>query len=123
MSGGTRAPTRAPRGRPAPGGRLARLGPRLAWALVALLALACAALAAALLSDDDEPDGAKATAGGEVKAPEPGGRPVGFPVRVEDAPSAVAVGPRVVWVVHEGSGTIGAVDPRRNELIGTPIAV
>ena len=48
---------------------------------------------------------------------------MGFPVDVDDAPSAVAVGPRTVWVVHEGSGTLATVDPRRNEMVGALISV
>ena len=65
----------------------------MAWALAGVLALACAALAAALVLDDDEPRKELAAAEVESTALEPGGRVVGFPVGVGDAPSAVSVGP------------------------------
>ena len=84
-----------------------------------MLALACAVLVAVLVLDDGE---SSRNVGAEqaASALEPRARIVGFPVDVGDAPSAVAVGPRTVWVVNEGSGTLVTVDPRRNEMVGAP---
>ena len=122
MSGGTRTPTRVSRHRPAPRRRFGGARPWLPWALAGLLAVACAALVAALVLDDGESSKDLAAEAG-ASALEPRARIVGFPVDVDDAPSAVAVGPRTVWVVHEGSGTLATVDPRRNEMVGTLTSV
>ena len=119
MSGGTRTPTRVSRRRQAPRRRFGGGHPWLPWALAGVLALACAALVAVLVLDDGE-SRTNVTPEPAAAALEPRARIVGFPVDVGDAPSAVAVGPRTVWVVNEGSGTLATVDPRRNEMVGTP---
>ena len=97
------------------------MGTRRLWVLVGLLALACAGLALALLLDDDESSERPVAA--KTSPAEPGGRTVGFPVRVGDAPSAVAVGPENVWVLSEGDGTVSRVDPTRNEIVGPSVDV
>jgi YVTN family beta-propeller protein len=120
---GTRAPTRVSGAQVAAsgGGRLGFVGTRRLWVLVGLLVLACAGLALALVLDDDESNQGRAA---PARSPaEPGARTVGFPVRVGDAPSAVAVGPENVWVLSEGEGTVSRVDPTRNEIVGPSVDV
>jgi YVTN family beta-propeller protein len=121
VSGGTRAPTRVSGHQPHPGSRLGLEGTRSLWALVGLLTVISAALALALILDDDAPR--RPAPREDASTLDPGARIVGFPVHVGDAPSAVVVGPEQAWVLHEGSGTLGSVDPIRNELAGSQIPI
>ena len=123
MSGGTRAPTRVSGGQPTPRGRLGRLASWVPWAVAGVLGVACLALGVVLLTGDDESSSSANATQVRARPAEPAGRIAGFPIRVGDAPSAITVGSKYVWAVNELSGTLVGIDPTRNEVVGSPIAI
>jgi YVTN family beta-propeller protein len=123
VSGGTRAPTRVSGGQAAPSARLGRFGPWVPWALAGVLTLTCIALGIALLLDDDQPSGSPGGTQARAPAAEPSGTIAGFPIQVGDAPSAITVGSKYVWALNELSGTLVAIDPTRNEIVGPQVQI
>jgi len=48
-----------------------------------------------------------------------GAAPTTEPIRVGDAPTAVAVGAGAVWVANAGDGTVSRIDPAKREVVET----